>query len=67
MSRLKLPHKIYVWLGCEFMWSVMVFWMVGMRGRSSSCEGMYMLMWSQCCKGRLAMRTIWRYGDMLWE
>jgi hypothetical protein len=38
--------------------------MVGMRGMSSSCEGMYMLMNSQGCKGRLAMRIIWRYGEI---
>jgi hypothetical protein len=35
-----------------------------MRGRSSSCEGMYMLIRSQGCRGRLAIRVIWRYGEM---
>ena len=43
----------------------MVFCMVGMRGMSSSCEGMYKLIRSQGCKGWLAIRVIWRYGDIL--
>ena len=42
----------------------MVFCMVGMRGMSSSCEGMYKLMRSQGCKGWFAMRVIWRNGDI---
>lgn len=46
------------------MWLVMVFWMIGIRGRSSSCEGMYMLMRSHGWRGRLAIRVIWRYGEM---
>ena len=62
MSLLKSPHNIYVWFGCMLIWSVMVFWMVGMRGRSSSCEGIYSR--SQGCRGWLAMRVIWRKGDM---
>ena len=64
MSRLKSPHRIYAWLGCALMWSVMVVWMVGMSGRSSAWEGMYILIRSQGCKGRLAMRVIWRYGEI---
>ena len=38
--------------------------MVGMRGKSSSCEGMYKLIKSQGCKGWFAMRVIWRNGDI---
>ena len=38
--------------------------MMGMRGRSSSCEGMYKLIKSHGCKGWFAMRVIWRNGDM---
>ena len=60
MSRLKSPHSIYAWWGWALMWVVMVSWMVGIRGRSSSWEGMYMLIRSQGCRGRLAMRVIWR-------
>ena len=42
----------------------MVFCMVGMRGMSSSCEGMYNLIRSQGFKGWFAMRVIWRNGDI---
>ena len=35
-----------------------------MRGRSSSCEGIYRLSRSQGCRGWLAMRVIWRKWDM---
>lgn len=35
-----------------------------MRGRSSSCEGIYKLIKSHGCKGWFAMRVTWRNGDM---
>ena len=63
MSLLKSPHRMYVWLGCIFIWLVIVFCMVGMRGRSSSCEGMYRLISSQGCMGWFVIRVIWRNGN----
>ena len=53
-----------MWLGCVFIWWVMLVCIVGMRGRSSSCEGMYKLIKSRGCKGWFAMRVIWRNGDI---
>ena len=38
--------------------------MLGMRGRSSSWDGIYMFISSHGWRGWFAIRIIWRNGDM---
>ena len=42
ISRLKSPHITYAWLGWELICLVLVVCMMGMRGKSFSCDGIYM-------------------------
>ena len=42
MSRLKSPHKMYVWFGCAAIWLAIVILKWGMRRISSKCVGIYM-------------------------
>ena len=41
ISWLTFPHNMYAWSGWPFLWFIMVFWIVGIRGNFSSCEDMY--------------------------
>ena len=64
MSRLKSPHRMYVWFGCAEIWLVMVVLRWGMRRMSSKCVGMYMWIISQGVSGWLFIFIICRYGDI---
>lgn len=41
----------------------MVSWIVGLRGKSFSCEGVYMFINSHGWSIWFVMRIIWRHGD----
>ena len=43
MSRLKSPHKMYVWFGCAAIWLVIVILRWGMRRVSSKCVGVFIM------------------------
>lgn len=64
ISRLKSPHRMWVWLGCVCICMVIVYWIMGISSKLFGWEGIYMWISNQGMSGLFAMSMIWRYGDM---